>query len=81
MPKKFPTTATGGKRKSTPRDQNDSLLEEGNKALLDTHDTEGSRGKRSKLYNASTASDSSTEISSQASTSNEIPEGGRFTYL
>jgi len=76
MPKKFSSTATGGKRKLTPRGKNDSQLKEDDRTHLDTLCKEKPRRKRRKT----TALTIYSRTSKQTSTCNQFP-GGRLPKL
>jgi len=81
MPKTDPNTATGGKRKRTTGDSNDSKHKTIEQVDFKTLDSEESIGKRRKT-NVLPTRTTSTQTSPQASTSKvQFPEEGRFTHF
>jgi len=73
MPKKFPNTATSGKRKRTQRKTNNSEPKEGDEAHSDMLDQEEPRRKEQRSEERTIYSRTSTQTSLPASTHNQVP--------
>jgi len=77
MPKKNPTTATGGKRKRSPGENKDSKHKAREQPDLETQGKGESSGERKKSK-ALNISGTSTQTLSQTSTSHQFHEEGKF---
>jgi len=78
MPKKSPTTVTGGKKKRSPGENKDSKHKAREQADLETPGKEASSGERNTFNTLTIYSRTSTQPWLQASTSHQFSEEGKF---